>query len=97
MRSRERTNLFTIAAQRFVTEVQDRRFTHDGSRSMRAHVLNARRRPNEWGVSLGKEHRESKRKIDMAVCAVGARMVRRLLLNKTTTTTKPRSGKVWHS
>ena len=97
MRSRERTNLFTIAAQRFVTEVQDRRFTHDGSRSLRAHVLNARRRPNEWGVSLGKEHRESKRKIDMAVCAVGARMVRRLLLNKTTTTTKPRSGKVWHS
>lgn len=95
MRSRERTSLFTIAAQRFVTEVQDKRFTHDGSRSLRAHVLNARRRPNEWGVSLGKENRDSKRKIDMAVCAVGARMVRRVLLNKTTSTVKPRSGKVW--
>jgi hypothetical protein len=35
---------------------------------------NARRRPNKYGVGIGKEHRESRRKIDLAVCAVGARM-----------------------
>jgi hypothetical protein len=58
-------------------------------------VLNARRRPNKWGVSLGKEHRESARKVDLAVCAVGARMLRRLVLNKETSGKKPRSGKVW--
>lgn len=95
MRSRERTSLFTDAAQRFVTEVQDKTFTHDGSRSMRQHVLNAKRRPNEYGISLGKEHRESLRKVDLAVCAVGARMVRRMYLNRSTDTKKPRSGKVW--
>lgn len=95
MRSRERNSLFTDAAQRFVTEVQDKRFTHDGSKSLRQHVLNAKRRPNEFGISLGKEHRESLRKIDLAVCAVGARMVRRMYLNRSTDTKKPRSGKVW--
>jgi hypothetical protein len=29
-----------------------------------------------------KEHRESDRKIDLAVAAIGARMVRRLVLNR---------------
>jgi hypothetical protein len=94
MRSTERQAIFTDAAQRFVTEVQDREFRHDGSRSMRAHVLNARRRPNKYGITLGKEHRESPRKIDLAVCAVGARMLRRMLLNKTAGE-KKRSGKAW--
>jgi len=55
-------------------------FTHDGSPRLRTHVLNARRRPNRFGVSIGKEHRMSQRKIDLAVCMVGARMVRRMLL-----------------
>jgi hypothetical protein len=43
-------------------------------------VLNARRRPNRYGVSISKEGRESPRKIDLAVCAIGARMARRMLL-----------------
>jgi hypothetical protein len=45
-------------------------------------------------VSFGKEHRESARKVDLAVCAVGAAMLRRLVLNKDTAT-KQRSGRVW--
>jgi hypothetical protein len=94
MRSAERQGLFTDSAQRFVSEVQAKNFTHDGSAVLRSHVLNSRRRPNKWGITLGKEHRESARKIDAAVCAVGARMVRRLWLNKEPTT-KKRSGRVW--
>lgn len=94
MRSREHVNLFTGAAERFVAEVAAGRFTHDGDMRLRQHVRNARRRPNDYGVSLGKEHRESARKVDLAVCAVGARMLRRLYQNKDTTT-KARSGKVW--
>jgi hypothetical protein len=94
MRSPERTAIFTDAAQRFITEAQDRTLTHDGDRSLRAHVLNARRRPNKYGISLGKEHRESRRKVDLAVAAVGARMLRRLVLNKEPTT-KKRSGRIW--
>jgi hypothetical protein len=94
MRSKEHVNLFTAAAERFVAEVAAGLFTHDGDIRLRQHVRNARRRPNEFGVSLGKEHRESARKVDLAVCAVGARMLRRLYQNKETST-KQRSGKVW--
>lgn len=94
MRSREHVNLFTQAAERFVAEVAAGRFSHDGDIRLRQHIRNARRRPNDYGVSLGKEHRESARKIDLAVCAVGARMLRRLYQNKDTAT-KQRTGKVW--
>lgn len=94
MRSPERSREFTGAAERFLSEMTARRFTHDGDLRLRQHVRNARRRPNRYGVSLGKEHRESARKVDLAVCAVGARMLRRMIQNKDTGT-KQRSGKVW--
>lgn len=54
---------------------------HDGDARLRAHVLNARRWPTRHGVSLGKSHRESRRKIDLAVAMVGARHMRREWLN----------------
>jgi hypothetical protein len=95
MRSSERQEAFTHAAMRFCTEVKAKAFTHDDDRALRGHIFNARRRPNKWGVTLGKENRESARKVDLAVCAVGARMLRRLVLNKETGGKKPRSGKVW--
>lgn len=94
MRSPERSRDFTGAAERFLSEMTARRFTHDGDLRLRQHVRNARRRPNRYGVSFGKEHRESSRKVDLAVCAVGARMLRRLIQNKDTGS-KQRSGKVW--
>lgn len=85
MSSPERTRLFTEAAMRFVEELEDStgpRFTHDGHPALVQHMKNARRHPNRYGVSLSKEHRESKRKVDLAVCAVGARMLRRVVLNR---------------
>ena len=48
---------------------------------LRRHVHNARRRPNQWGVSVGKINRSSRHKIDYAVTMIGARMGRRLVLN----------------
>lgn len=95
MGSTTRQAEFTEAAMRFCTEVADKRFTHDGDRALRMHVLNARRWPNKYGISLGKEHRESARKVDLAVCAVGARMLRRMVLNKEASGKKPRTGRVW--
>jgi hypothetical protein len=93
MRSPERQRTFTEAAERFIAEVDDGLLTHDGDERLRQHVRNARRRPNKYGVSLGKEHRESSRKVDLAVCAVGARMLRRQLLNAKRTGT-PGKGRV---
>lgn len=69
-------------------------FTHDGSPLLRTHVHNARRRPNKWGASLGKENRDSTRLVDLAVCAVGALLGRRIALNSGKTKRKS-SGKVW--
>jgi hypothetical protein len=94
MRAADHQRDFTGAAERFLSEMTARRFTHDGDLRLRQHVRNARRRPNKWGVAFGKEHRESARKVDLAVCAVGARMLRRLVQNKDTGT-KVRSGRVW--
>ncbi len=73
---------FTLAAMRAVSEFEAGQVSHDGHQALRTHLRNARRRPNRHGVSLAKEHRESSRKIDLAVCLVGARMLRRMVLNK---------------
>lgn len=92
MSSQERTALFTEAAMRFAQELASGDVSIDDHPALIQHLKNARRQPNRWGVSLAKEHRESPKKIDLAVCAVGARMLRRLVLN-TADQKKQRSGK----
>jgi hypothetical protein len=77
---RARTQEFTLACETCHTEVLNRQFTHDGSSRVARHVAQARRRPNRYGVSIGKETPRSPKKIDAAVCVVGARMVRRVVL-----------------
>jgi hypothetical protein len=81
MRDRRHQETFTDAVKRTHEDVLQRTLVHDGHKVMRTHVINARRRTNAWGITIGKEHRESARKIDLAVCMVGARMLRRLILN----------------
>lgn len=94
MTSQKRVAEFTAAAERTALEIEDRSFTHDGDRRLVIHVRNARRYPNRYGVSLWKGHRESARKVDLAVAMVGARMLRRLVLNNPSRKRR-RSGKVW--
>jgi phage terminase large subunit-like protein len=72
MRARERD--FTRAAERFLAAVKDGTLIHNGDPRLREHVLNARRRPNRHGLSFGKEHRESARKVDALAAAVLARL-----------------------
>lgn len=90
MTSPSRSEQFTHAAMRLVEEVDE--LSIDGHPMLVKHMKQARRRPNRWGVSLGKEHRESVKKIDLAVCLVGARMLRRVVLNQHQ---KKRTGKVY--
>ena len=92
---RSRNGEFTAAAERFAADVAQGDLTHDGNPILTRHVLNARRAPNRFGVSLRKEHRESTRKIDLAVCAVGARMARRDVMSvEANSQTRRRSGVV---
>lgn len=79
MRSHQRE--FVQATERCLVDIREGELTHDGDARLTRHVLNARRRPGKWGVGIGKEGRESPRKIDLTVCMIGARMVRRILIN----------------
>jgi hypothetical protein len=85
---------FTQACELTLTEVEGKQFTIDGDARLVRHLTNARRRPNRYGVSIGKETPDSPDKIDLAVCVVGARMVRRLVSNNPKRKRK-RSGRVW--
>jgi hypothetical protein len=45
--------------------VQNKRIFHNGDKSLKVHVLNTKRRRNQYGLTFGKEHAESPRKVDM--------------------------------
>ena len=71
---------FAEAAEMCLTEIQDGEFTHDGDWEVSRHVGNARRREHAGRVSIRKESPKSPNKIDAAVCVIGARMLRRVVL-----------------
>lgn len=83
---------FVKAAERFVGELETKNdveeyapsFQFDGHPALITHLHNARayNHPKGYGISLHKGSRTSKRKIDLAVAAVGARMLRRLVTNR---------------
>lgn len=85
---------FTKAVELFNAEIINKGFRHDGNPILARHIANCRMRQNRWGVSVGKESPSSPLKIDAAVCAIGARMVRRLVLAQPGGKTK-RTGIVW--
>jgi len=100
--SPERQRLFVGAAETFVEEIEhlndieefEPQFQIDGHPALVAHMRNARRYPGKFGTSLMKDNRESSRKIDLAVAAVGARLLRRSFLNGEKPEEK-RNGEVW--
>lgn len=90
MSARDVSRKFAEAVAYTLAEIRSGAFTYDADARLRKHILNARRYPVQGVVSISKESRESKRKIDLAICMVGARYVRRLILNK-----KKRGGSTW--
>lgn len=84
----------TKAAEAMNAAIVDGQLIHTGHPALRRHVLNARRRPNRWGVSFGKEHRESPRKVDALAAAILARLARAELLAAGPTQSE-HSGQVW--
>jgi hypothetical protein len=46
---------FTMACEMVLGEIEAGTFVHDGDSFLGRHVVNARRRPNRWGISIGKE------------------------------------------
>lgn len=85
---------FAQAAEACHAEILEGAFTHDGDSAVARHVVNARRHPYRDLVSVAKESPDSPRKIDAAVCVIGARMVRRIVLGRRGKTGK-RPSRIW--
>lgn len=91
MTSSDRTKMFIEAAEQTVADLENLNdieeyeptFAIDGHPVLMAHIKNAIKHfdPRGWGISLAKEGKDSPRKIDAAVCLVGARLLRRVVLN----------------
>lgn len=79
-----RNKAFTEMAMRTESDIDSDEegtpFTHDGNPMLIVHTTNAKRRPNQWGHTLAKENRDSKHHVDLAVCMVGARLGRSLVI-----------------
>ncbi len=58
------------ACSKFFTAVVNRQVTHDGNQSLAEHLANAVVKETPDGAYITKEHRASKRKIDLAMGAV---------------------------
>ena len=71
---------FAEAAETCRAEILEKQFKHDGNSTVARHVGNARTHGIRGRVSISKESPDSSRKIDAAVCVIGARMVRRLVV-----------------
>jgi phage terminase large subunit-like protein len=77
-----RSYLVVRAVEQFANAVIDKELTHDGGLALTRHVLNARRRAGRSGITIAKEHPDSKNKIDAAVSAVLAYQARLQALSK---------------
>lgn len=96
---RTKVKEFTEATMRTLVDIADRAVPHEGDTRLQRHVLNARRAPNKYGVSISKTGRESPHKIDFTVCLIGARKAWRDLLASPAWAKRnqetQRSGEVW--
>lgn len=55
----------TIYIESLNSAFLEQRIKYDGNDSITRHILNARRRINNYGVTFGKEHKESPKKVDI--------------------------------
>ncbi len=79
---RGRTADFTAEAEATETAFRNASIAITGHPALLRHLKNARRRPNKFGVGLGKESRDSLRKVDAAVALVIGRRARRIALER---------------
>lgn len=68
---------FAEAAETVFNEVQEAAFRHDGDPDLGVHVANCRVSEFRGRFSVKKESPKSPKKIDLAVCMIGARMLYR--------------------
>ena len=74
---RQRARDTTLAVEAFLDAILERiEISHSGKPSISQYVYNARRRPNNYGVTVGKESPMSAKKIDWMIAAMLSRKAR---------------------
>lgn len=86
--------LFQPAVTQAAEDMEAGEAPYRDSSVLRRHLKNARRREGRFGITIGKESRSSARKIDLAVCFVGARMLWRIVRLAQKSTGTPGKGRV---
>lgn len=83
MATTQAQQLFQPAVTQLSEDLEAGDALHHGGAMLRRHSKNAKRREGRFGITIGKENRSSPRKVDLAVCWVGGRMLWRIVrLNK---------------
>lgn len=106
MTGADKTKTFISAAEQVVEDLEtlndveefEPTFSIDGHPVLVQHMKNAIEHvdPRGWGISLTKESKDSPRKIDAAVCLVGARMLARIVLNAHEEEEEEDAGEIWY-
>lgn len=101
----ERQKAFIAAAEQTVEDFETLNdieefapsFQIDGHPALVTHLKQAIQHyhPAGWGTTLMKDARDSPRKIDLAVCLVGARLLRRVVLNTAEEDKEEGPGEIW--
>lgn len=102
MRNPMHLKQFTEGAERCLLDIRDGTAFHNCPKPekpglgavMRQHFLNMRRRPNKFGVGVGKENRDSKKKVDAGVCGIGSRTMYHVLSGQIQKGRAPGAGRV---
>lgn len=72
--------IFVPACEQVASELASGTVTFTESAWLREHMVNAKLAPGLYGTSIRKDNRSSRHKIDLAVCLIGGRMLRRIYL-----------------
>lgn len=71
---------FVEGCGQVLTELEAGEVTYAASSWLEQHLINCKRAPGRFGVSVRKDNRESRHKIDLGVCLIGGRTLRRIYL-----------------
>jgi hypothetical protein len=72
--------IFQPACEQVLGDLEAGTVTFAKSSWLIEHMGNAQAAPGKYGISVKKENRSSRHKIDLAVCLIGGRMLRRIYL-----------------
>nr|DAV29523.1 MAG TPA: Large Terminase [Caudoviricetes sp.] len=86
---------FATAAEMCRAEIEDGLFHHDGNFVTARHVANCRMAEQRGHITVKKESPKSSKKIDAAVCVIGARMVYRMVKEDPRYKKRLRAGGEW--